>query len=656
MITKNTASNQVLIVCSHFRPSVGGVETRMEQLSLTLSGLGFHVSVLTMAHPNRDSNNLFDQVKIISSPHESFSSDIRQHVGSGHYAACILVQDPLGVIIWSVEDLAIPACSKLIIQPIINEDGFSRWRDNLDFSQRLVRMLQNADAAVAMTLTGPDARFMRDNQIDMSYIPNAVERIEPAGDFRERFGIARHKFLILHVANLYPVKNHIGLIESLAFMPASWQLVMVGNLTGATDYVTQVMEKLAARPEIMFIPGLNREWVAAAMSAADVVLLASHGEGSPITILEAMSHKKPWLARPQCGAVNDHAGGVVCDLAKFTTYLTALQKNPEISKQLGEIGYEHWRSRYTWSAVGAGWNDLIIDGKLNRSFSPLPELIGKTQDIKQQLANSNTNSNLSGSATLLTVIIATHDRPLLLERTLASLAAQTFKDFTTVVISDSDRYIAPYQGLKNLPGPYQYLLHNGKNGPATSRNIGIHLVKSQYAIFLDDDDTLEPNHLETVAAAIHNASNSGPLIYYCGFNIIEEDRKYSPPQFLKRTVIPVDDISRENLFIKNIIPNSCLVYPKSILQSVQFDTELILFEDWDYLLGCLRKAGIAKLPVNSVNIHKSYLAGEENVRRGNVNDEYLIQTTLEIYRRHPAPNEITRQQRITRFAELGVSL
>lgn len=257
---------------------------------------------------------------------------------------------------------------------------------------------------------------------------------------------------------------------------------------------------------------------------------------------------------------------------------------------------------------------------------------------------------------LFTIIIPTHDRPFLLQRTLASLAAQTFKDFTTIVVSDSDKYVAPYQALQSLPGPYLYLLRNNTPGPATSRNLGIKLTDADYALFLDDDDTLEPTHLEAIAEAINNRTDKANSIFYCDFNIIEEDRSFTPPKFLKQRPISIPNLSRENIFVQNNIPNSCLIYPRSILQSAQFDTSLILFEDWDYLLGCLKKAVLVYLPISSVNIHKSYLAGERNIRRGNVNNELLIPTTHEIYRRHRSLNETSRQQRIKRFEDLGIQL
>jgi glycosyltransferase involved in cell wall biosynthesis len=257
---------------------------------------------------------------------------------------------------------------------------------------------------------------------------------------------------------------------------------------------------------------------------------------------------------------------------------------------------------------------------------------------------------------VFTVIIATHDRPQLLQRTLMSLAFQTYQDFKTIIVSDSANYVAPYEALNALKCQYLYLLRNGAPGPAESRNLGIKLVDTDYAMFLDDDDTLEPNHLELMAKAINASEVEGSTIFYCDFKIIEEDRTAYPPKFLKSTVRQFPGITRESVYVQNLIPNSCLIYPRQVLQSCQYDSSLILFEDWEYLVACLDQADLCYLPIDSVCIHKSYVAGEANIRRGNVNDELLVPTTLEIYRKHSSPDDVTRQQRLERFSQLGVQL
>ena len=254
---------------------------------------------------------------------------------------------------------------------------------------------------------------------------------------------------------------------------------------------------------------------------------------------------------------------------------------------------------------------------------------------------------------MFTIIVPTHDRPFLLHRTLQSLARQTFRDFTVIIVSDSARYIAPYEDLAVLPGHYLYVLRNDSPGPAESRNLAIGLVKTDYALFLDDDDTFEPDHLEGLARAV---SATRPELLYCNFKVIEENRSSMPPQKLAETPIDISGASRESIFVNNVIPNSCLLYSNAVLKSARFDPSLILYEDWDYLLACLKGCGLSYAPLYSVCIHKSYVAGEGNLRRGNTNTEHLIDVTREIYRRHPAPDEQHHLLRQERFRSIGIEL
>ena len=164
---------------------------------------------------------------------------------------------------------------------------------------------------------------------------------------------------------------------------------MIGNPSGEPDCVQAIQEKLTERQDILFIPGLSKEWISSAMQAANVVVLSSKGEGSPITILEAMSHKKPWIATPECGAANDHLGGVISHLKDFKKFLAIFSQNPLLLEELGGIGYLHWRQHYSWSAVMNGWINLIERGELVHPLVLDPNLIKRMLDINNQLLEVN---------------------------------------------------------------------------------------------------------------------------------------------------------------------------------------------------------------------------------------------------------------------------
>jgi len=375
---------KVLIVCSHFWPSIGGVEISMAQLGSELIGAGYAVTALTPAWAGRSADHYLG-IRIWGVEKPEFAAAIRAAVASGDYHACILIQDPKGVIIWAVDGLTPPSSTRLLIQPIINEEGYRRWQDNADFRAKLAAILNTADAALTMTRGGADQRYMREAGVPPVYLPNASAVPASAGDFRQRYGIPADRFLILHVANLHAVKNHIGLIDALPDMPPSWQLVMVGVAGVNGEYVEAVRAKLASRPEIIYIPGLLPEWVGEAMRAADAVVLASHGEGSPITLLEAMSVGTPWLATPECGAANDHLGGVICELAEFPRYLRRYAAQPELARAVGQIGYRHWQECYCWPVVLQGWTDLIEHGALRRAFLPSAPLTAEMDAALERL-------------------------------------------------------------------------------------------------------------------------------------------------------------------------------------------------------------------------------------------------------------------------------
>lgn len=127
-------------------------------------------------------------------------------------------------------------------------------------------------------------------------------------------------------------------------------------------------EIIQNRPNILYIPGLSPKDVGAALKAADVVLLASHAEISPMAIVEAMSYGTPWLATPECGDVAEKAGGIVAPLKLFPLLLTLLQQQPEFRRALGKAGFAHWQACYSWDVVAQGWIEVLEKGSLSRTF------------------------------------------------------------------------------------------------------------------------------------------------------------------------------------------------------------------------------------------------------------------------------------------------
>ncbi|MBX3304464.1 MAG: glycosyltransferase [Nitrospira sp.] len=380
-------TKNILIVTPFFWPSTGGVERVAEQLSMGLLRQGYQVDVATYPTIGRYLDN-YKGVRIITlanfdqvvDDHRICILQVEKLLQSRRYAACLLLGAPSNALFYGALTTPFPAETKLFIQPTMNEETLDDLKQD-DFLRPLFHKLaRQAQAVVVLSEDGEDARFMKEQGVGPVYLPNGTMPVSPREDFRHKYGIAPHRFLILHVANLYPVKNHLGLLTELNRLPSDAQLVMIGRPTEETEYVRQVQSALSGRPDVLYVPGLDAEGIAAAMRAADVLVLASHSEASPLVVLEAMSCGLPWLATPGCGTVHEQAGGLVATLSSFHEVIMRLKEDGDLRRQLGELGRAHWAASFDWSHVLRGWIELLTTGQLTASFVT-PE------EVKQGMRN-----------------------------------------------------------------------------------------------------------------------------------------------------------------------------------------------------------------------------------------------------------------------------
>ena len=245
---------------------------------------------------------------------------------------------------------------------------------------------------------------------------------------------------------------------------------------------------------------------------------------------------------------------------------------------------------------------------------------------------------------MFTIIIPTHERPLLLRRALQSLIAQTYKDFQVIVVDDSAAYVPPFPEMVQLTGRYTYVIRSGTLGPADSRNMGLDLVRTPYVIFLDDDDSFEPGHLQAMADHI---GTGAPELLHCDYRILYEDRTQNPPTPLSVLEMQTAHVTYDSVHVNNGIPNSCLAYRRDVVAPHRFPTDLLIYEDWDFLLACMRGRTLSYVPTAGVNIHKSPVGAPENIRRGNSRKDLTLETMLYIYKTYPAPNMETRLARLS---------
>ncbi|NOS78022.1 MAG: glycosyltransferase [Nitrospira sp.] len=383
---RSNSPRHVLIVTPYFWPSVGGVETVAEDLGAGLIAAGLPVAVACYEQSNRtmDRHRGIDIIQL--APPEQMTNgvptaalQVKQLVASNRYDACILLGSPVNRIFYALLELQDLKDRRILFQPTINQEGYDFIQQRPVVASLLKRLLEQTTAIIALGPETLDAHFCREAGISATIIPNGTTTLTPSFDFRQQYQIENDRFLIVHVANLYRIKNHLGLLNSLEQLPPRAMLVVVGHPTHETDYVAEVQRALSTRPDVLYIPGLDREGVAAALQAADLVVLASDAEVSPLCLLEAMSLQRPWLATSGCGTAKEQAGGLILPLQEFRKAVEVLMARPDYRAQLAQSGYDHWTSCFQWESVLAGWVELIRNGCLTTSFET-PDAIARTRD------------------------------------------------------------------------------------------------------------------------------------------------------------------------------------------------------------------------------------------------------------------------------------
>ena len=193
----------------------------------------------------------------------------------------------------------------------------------------------------------------------------------------------------------------------------------------------------------------------------------------------------------------------------------------------------------------------------------------------------------------VTIVLPTFNRPRLLRRALASIAAQTFSDFEVIVIDDAG--VDPTSVVESFADEIDLKLirHPHNQGVTIAQNTGIAAARGTFIAFLGDDDLYHPAHLAT----LHEAASRRPgvIVYSDGEEVLED----AEGRELTRSQLPVPPtFDRTRLLIANYIPTICLFIPAAALQEVgHFDEGLAVLEDWDLWLRLSARFPMHRIPV-----------------------------------------------------------
>ncbi len=202
----------------------------------------------------------------------------------------------------------------------------------------------------------------------------------------------------------------------------------------------------------------------------------------------------------------------------------------------------------------------------------------------------------------VSIIIPTCNRPVMLERAIRSVLAQTYQDFELIIISDfpsvdTDNVVNKFKDSRII-----YIKHEKKKGASAARNTGIKKAQGEYLAFLDDDDEWLSEKLEKQMKKFQDLSDEYGLVY-CWMQYYDDDKKIAK----YRTPKLRGYIFKNMLSEQAIGPTSTIVIKKSIIKKIGlFNENYSRGDDGDFIRRISKQYKIDYIAELLVRYHRGH--------------------------------------------------
>lgn len=134
----------------------------------------------------------------------------------------------------------------------------------------------------------------------------------------------------------------------------------------------------------------------------------------------------------------------------------------------------------------------------------------------------------SASRPSVSVVLPTHDRPMLLAEAMQSVVAQTLSDWELIVVDDASVPAVDAARFGNEGGRVRVLRNGRSIGGAGSKAAGARSARGAFIAFLDDDDMYAPDLLERALAVFR--SHPDVDVLFLGVHWFGRDAATSVPE------------------------------------------------------------------------------------------------------------------------------
>jgi glycosyltransferase involved in cell wall biosynthesis len=379
---------KILHCVEFYHPSPGGAQAVVRQVSRELVRRGHEVTVATTRLPHRDETELdgarIEEFEVSGNAVHGITGEVeryRSFVAEGGFDVVMTYAAQQ----WTTDAL-LPVLEEIRSGTVLAPCGFSGLEDPAyaayfdDLPERLTRF----DELIFHSDTYQDIEFARRAGLDnLNVVPNGASREEfesTESDFRERHGIDPGEPLLLTVGPHNWLKGHALAIEGFRRAETSGgRLVVIGNrplrLGCQWDCRRRALGvRVRGGGKRVSILDVRRDEVLAAYKAADLFVLGSQVEASPLVLYEAAASATPFISTAAGNAeeIAEWTGGgvvvpsmrrggrVTASPEAFAAEVTRLWSDAEARSQLAESGRRRWLEEFTWDRIAERYEEVYL--------------------------------------------------------------------------------------------------------------------------------------------------------------------------------------------------------------------------------------------------------------------------------------------------------
>ena len=204
--------------------------------------------------------------------------------------------------------------------------------------------------------------------------------------FRNKYGFDKSELLIGIIGRIVPIKNHEMFLEIAAMLKSNTnkniRFVIIGD-----GESRQLVEKKAHELGLSYSYFITSpkskadvvvtSWeteIDQALAGLDIVVLTSHNEGTPVSLIEAQAAGKPVVATNVGGVedavVHGETGFItaVGDTASFANYVNILIEDSSLREKMGRIGHEYVVKNYSRQRLVRDMKNLYLSFLENKKM------------------------------------------------------------------------------------------------------------------------------------------------------------------------------------------------------------------------------------------------------------------------------------------------